>query len=403
MGATSTIATIFGVGILAYFGYKVLLPKLQQGFQMPEFPTIQFPQAQAAPTPTPVAQPATAPSQSTTRKPSSSSSSSPIVPTSQATSPNVPGTALTFTVVGDIDDNALAAQTAQNLCGGNPTVVLIIGDFAYHCNAQKWWTGSMKACNGKNVIGSVGNHDCGGKGFLELFPANGGKWTTFKRIGNIGFVGLNTGTCNAVCSNPSDEEHVVKQAQADPNVKFIVVHFHKPIFTANTAPDTPASFHTMLMKYPKVKMVFAGHNHTYKRYAPQGGIQYVTVGAGGHDKTSSTPVQKGPSSGTVGVAKCRVAADGSITCQYVANNGEVCDQWGLTAQGKHTGTGGVTPKTGPKSAEAAYAYQSFYSHLDPIDYPDKEERDNAYIMMMDRLIPQRKFNNKIYHYSAYQR
>ena len=29
----------------------------------------------------------------------------------------------------------------------------------------------MKACNGKNVLGSVGNHDCSGKGFLEIFPA----------------------------------------------------------------------------------------------------------------------------------------------------------------------------------------------------------------------------------------
>jgi hypothetical protein len=388
---------IFGVGLLAYFAGKIIVPKLNELSASNQLPALQFPSFGPAPAPTTTT---TAPQ--TTAAPSQQSSPILIPTTSEMTSPDVVNTQFTFNIVGDVDDNALAAATANNLCGGTtpPTLAIIVGDFAYHCDAQKWWTGSMKACNGKSVMGSVGNHDCSGKGYLELFPVNAGKWTTIKKIGNIAFVSLNTGYCSAQCSNPNTEEPTVKQAQDDPNVKFIVVHFHKPIFTANTAPDTPASFHTMLMKYPKVKMVFAGHNHTYKRYTIQGGIQYITVGAGGHDKSSSTPVTKGPSSGTVGVAKCRVAADGSITCQYVANNGEICDQWGLTAEGKHTGSAGVTPSTGPKSAEAAFAQTSFYSHLNPINYPTKEERDNAYLEMMDRRIPQRKFNNTIYHYST---
>lgn len=326
--------------------------------------------------------------------------------TSEMTNPNVVGTGFTFNVVGDVD---YYEGTGQNLCGQNPTIALIIGDFDYAkpCNPQKWWTTTMKACNGKNVMGSLGNHDCGGKGFLELFPANGGQWSAIKKIGNIAFVALNTGTCSAVCSNPSTEEKYVKQAQDDPSVKWIVVHFHKPVFTSGTAPDAPMGFHTMLTKYPKVKMVFAGHNHKYIRFVPIAGIQYITAGRGGHDASGNEPVTKGPSSNTVGVVKCRVGTDGGMSCQYVANNGTVCDSWGLTADGKHTGSGGVTPKQGIKAAEAAYAQSYFASREDLLSHyysTDKEDRDNAILdMLFERelqLHPRRKFNNTIYHYNT---
>ena len=398
MGALNDIISIFGIGILAYFGVKVILPGLNNlgNFQLPE---LSFPQAQAVPSMP------SAPSPSTPTSSGGSNKQPNLTPTTKdMTSPNVAGTAFTFNVVGDVD---YYDGTGQNLCGSNPTLVLIIGDFSYDTNGQKWWSTTMKACNGKNVMGSIGNHDGDGKNFIGLFPANGGKWTAMKKIGNIAFVSLNTGTCSAVCSNPSTEEPIVRQAQNDPSVKFIIVHFHKPVFTAGTSADAPMSFHTMLTKYPKVKMVFAGHNHTYKRYVPQNGIQYITAGRGGHDAAKgSSGGQKGASSSAVGVVKCRVGNDGAITCQYVANSGEVLDQWGLTAQGKHTGTGGVTPKQGSAAAESSNFAESFYSSYEPSYFNyDKETRDNAIIAMMDRyeaiMHPKRKYNNKIYHYSKY--
>ena len=200
------------------------------------------------------------------------------------TSPNVAGTAFTFNVVGDVDETP---ATATNLCGQNPTLAIFVGDFAYHCNAQKWWTGSMKACNGKDVMGSLGNHECGGKGFLELFPVNGGKWETIKKLGNIAIIAVNTGSCGAVCANPSSVEPLFQQAQNDPSVKFIIAHHHKSIFTTSITPDASPAYHTMYKKYPKVKMVFAGHNHYYARYKIIDGIQYITVGTGGHDLSDS--------------------------------------------------------------------------------------------------------------------
>lgn len=404
-----TIAGIFGIGILGLFTVRIIVPKLNELSSI-QPPSLQFPspsssapvqQQQYVPPPADTSSP---PSPPTT---SSKSSSKPIVtPTTEnMTSPNVAGTAFTFSVVGDID---YFDGTAQNLCGDNPTAVLIIGDFSYDTNAQKWWTTTMKPCNGrKNVFGSIGNHDGDGKNFLAIFPDNGGKWTYVKKVGNIAFVALNTGTCSSTCSNPSTEEWAVKQAQNDPSVKWIVVHFHKPIFTVGTAPDAPMSFHTMLQKYPKVKMVFAGHNHKYVRYEPQGGIQYITAGRGGHDASGKEPITKGSQSNTVGVVKCRVGADGAISCQYVANNGTVLDSWGLTAQGKHTGTGGAKPKQGTASGESAYALaQAYYatSGYDYDYYEDKEQRDNAILDMLFQreliLHPRRKFNNNIYHYSA---
>jgi hypothetical protein len=353
---TDVLTTIFGVGLVVV-GVSVIVPKLVNKQQIVNlFPT-----------------------------------------TAQATSPNVGGSAFTFNVVGDIDHTP---ATGTNLCGTPPTLAIIIGDFAYDCDAQKWWTVDMKACNGKNVIGSVGNHDCNGKGYIDLFPANGGKWEFTKKIGNIAFIAVNTGFCSAQCMDLKSEA-LFQQAQNDPSVKFIVAHFHKPVFTSGTAPDAPMSLHNMMKKYSKVKMAFAGHNHTYKRYIPIDGIQYITCGQGGHAGNNSPT--KGPSSGTIGVVKCRVAADGSITCQYVANaGGAILDTWGVSADGKHTGSGGVTPAQKPASSGYAHA-QSFYTAINPSDYKDKEEMDNAIIAMMDReelrRNPKRRYNNTIYHYS----
>ena len=406
MGILETLAIVAGAGVVMYYGYSIVLSKLNQQSQMAP-PQLIAPPSPLPPTPPMTPSPPTNTIQEPTNeeKPKQGKKEEPIVlPTnSEMTSPNVAGTQFTFNVVGDIDDNALAAATATNLCGDNPTVTLIIGDFAYHCNAQKWWTGSMKPCNGKqNVFGSVGNHDCNGKGFLELFPANGGKWEFTKKIGNIAFIAVNTGYCSARCMNVATSEPLFQQAQADPSVKFIVVHFHKPIFVSgNASADAPMELHNMMKKYSKVKMAFAGHNHKYVRYIPIEGIQYITAGRGGHDATGKEPIKKGNTSNNVGVVKCRVSQDGGMTCQYVANSGEVLDSWGLTAQGKHTGTGGATPKGGTAPSESGYveAYLATNNM-----YVDKEARDNAILDIMFqqelRLHPQRKFNNTIYHYST---
>lgn len=403
MGILETLAIAAGAGLVMYYSYGIILSKLNQQ-QVPPLAPFTPPPAQ-----TPVSTP-NSPSTNTIteptkekEKPISKPKSEPIVlpTTSEMTSPDVAGTSFTFNVVGDID---YFEGTGQNLCGDNPTVALIIGDFDYGkpCNPQKWWTTTMKPCNGKKNLGSVGNHDCNGKGFLELFPLNGGKWEFTYKVGNIAFIAVNTGFCSARCMNPSTSEPLFKQAQADPSVKFIVAHFHKPIFTTGTAPDAPMELHHMMKKYPKVKMAFAGHNHSYRRFAPIEGIQYITAGAGGHDKTKGSPVTKGPSSGSVGVVKCRVDSNGGMSCQYVANSGEVLDSWGLTAEGRHTGTGGISPKGGSTPSESGYA-RAFFAQLDSMEYPDKETRDNAFLHMMDtlnaRLYPQRQFNNVIYHYS----
>ena len=166
----------------------------------------------------------------------------------------------------------------------------------------------------------------------------------------------------------------------------------------------------MMKKYSKVKMAFAGHNHKYVRYIPIDGIQYITAGRGGHDASGKEAITKGASSNTVGVVKCRVATDGSMSCQYVANSGEILDTWGLTAAGKHTGSGGVTPKGGSAPSESS-GYVSSYLGTNAVYYDgdnaDKEERDNAILDLMFqqdlRLHPRRKLNNSIYHYSSRRR
>jgi len=411
---------ILGLGALLGVGYYVI----QIASKSPLSNPLAVP-----PLPTPsVVPPSPSPSPPVSNKPKSSNGSKKqptpepeadipkepeiLTPTnSEMTSPNVAGTAFTFNVVGDVDETP---ATATNLCGTSPSLAIFVGDFAYHNNAQKWWTGSMKACNGKNVIGSLGNHDNGGTGFIDLWPLNGRKWEFIKKLGNIAIIAVNTGACkDTSCNNPSSVESLLQQAQNDPSVKFIVCHHHKTIFTTGVTPDAVPAYHTMYKKYPKIKMVFGGHNHYYARYIPLDGIQYITVGTGGHDLSDSNG-SPGPSSKSIGVAKCRVSSDGGITCQFVSNSGKVLDNWGLTAAGKHTGTGGIKPSKGPTVAQSGLAItQAYYSsylsqrQTDPYEEDRKEERDEYFNKLLQRrydiLNPRRQFNNTIYHYSKYAR
>ena len=148
MGA---LEAILGLGALIGVGYYVIQLANKTPISIPFLTPPAPPEVLTVPplpppaTP-PISNPTPPPSSTTTTKtkkpsnkqqekqqePESDAPQTPILtPTSsEMTSPNVIGTGFTFNVVGDLDDNALAAATATNLCGGNPTLVLIIGDFA---------------------------------------------------------------------------------------------------------------------------------------------------------------------------------------------------------------------------------------------------------------------------------
>jgi predicted phosphodiesterase len=219
------------------------------------------------------------------------------------------------------------------MAANNPEVVLILGDFSYKGEAQKWWSQNMDALNGLKVIGALGNHDKPNNDFLNLWPLNGGKWEFIYKVSNVAFVAFDTEK-----NNPSTIDPLLAQAQADPTVDHIIPFGHKTIFTPTPGnslkPDADRGYFDVFKKYDKIRMILGGHNHFYARMNAVSGTDfiYVTVGNGGANphqdsgESGSPPKQYVRSNGAL---HCDVNKE-TISCKMISNEGKIWDEFTIT-------------------------------------------------------------------------
>ena len=256
--------------------------------------------------------------------------------TTQQCVPNTPpppphtDTPFHFTAAGDFRDNT---NTDENMAANNPEIVLILGDFSYNGNAEKWWSENMDALKNLNVIGALGNHDEPNDDFLNLWPLNEGKWEFIKKIGNVAFVAFDTEN-----NDPSTVDPLLAQAQADPTVDHIIPFGHKTVFTPTPGnplkPDADRGYFDVFKKYDKIRMILGGHNHFYARMNAVSGTDfvYVTVGNGGANphqdsgESGSPPKQYVRSNGAL---HCDVNNE-TISCKMISNEGKVWDEFTIT-------------------------------------------------------------------------
>gem|GEM_PF-2555847 len=235
-----------------------------------------------------------------------------------------------FTAAGDFRDNT---NTDENMAANNPEIVLILGDFSYNGNAEKWWSENMDALKDLNVIGALGNHDEPNDDFLNLWPLNEGKWEFIYKVSNVAFVAFDTEN-----NDPSTVDPLLAQAQADPTVDHIIPFGHKTLFTPAPGnplkPDADKGYFDVFKKYDKIRMILGGHNHFYARMnaVPGTDFVYVTVGNGGANphqdsgESGSPPKQYVRSNGAL---HCDVNND-TISCKMISNEGKVWDEFTIT-------------------------------------------------------------------------
>lgn len=248
------------------------------------------------------------------------------------------GTGTTFHVVGDVD---CTPATAQNMAKGNPDLAINVGDFAYKCaDPEEWWKNSLKAWSGPlgdRTIAVIGNHDVGEDSeYLSIFgPNQGNKWQYIKKFGHgVAFLG-----CNTEDVDMDELEGLLTKAQNDKSIKMIITLMHKTCFLPSKKPlkpDASKEFHNLFKRFKKVRMGFWGHNRFYARLQPIDGIQYVTVGNGGHGGNSKTSGRT-TLTGAHGVLKCSVRAGPIIDCKEVLNNGTVIDSFTVSMSQLPTG------------------------------------------------------------------
>src|SRR5215207_6666857 len=180
-----------------------------------------------------------------------------------------------FAAAGDWGCNSNTGKNVKSIISKEPELVLGLGDYSYEADADCWLQ-SISPVNDKMKI-TIGNHDSDEEEgpeitvqLLDHFKLNK-QYYSFNK-GNVFFLIMST---QDSYSKNSQQFNFVKQelekVSNDPNIDWIVVYYHKPMYASSTKHEGLTSFrdiyHPLFDQY-KVDLVLAGHNHNYQRTFP---------------------------------------------------------------------------------------------------------------------------------------
>ena len=197
-----------------------------------------------------------------------------------------------FAVFGDSGDGGVGQAAVRDRLQSLPAdLILHTGDVAYETGTldqfeQRFFRVYQRMLESVPIFPIAGNHEhysTGAGPFLEVFdlPENGSEfgreyWYSFD-FGDVHFVGLDTEQLGA------EQEAWLDRDLSQSHRRWTVVYFHRPPFSAGyhgNAADVEQAFVPILQSHG-VPIVFAGHEHSYERTRPIGGVTYVITGGGG--------------------------------------------------------------------------------------------------------------------------
>jgi hypothetical protein len=197
-----------------------------------------------------------------------------------------------FAAVGDWSCNSMASQTINQIVQKQPEIVLALGDLSYTKSA-KCWLDEIQPINDITRI-TIGNHDSEEeessaleKEYLSHFNLARPFYSFDYQ--NVHFLMLST-QLKAVKGDEQYNfaESDLKQATSNPNTDWIIVAFHKPLYTSPSMHPAEIDFrnvyHPLFDQY-NVDLVLQAHNHNYQRSYP---LSYNQNG----DQPSITDINK---------------------------------------------------------------------------------------------------------------
>lgn len=269
----------------------------------------------------------------------------PAIPTSSSSKQANQSNNFSFGTAGDWGSNSDTAATASNIASHQNQIVIGLGDFCYCGSPDSWWNGPLAPINHLMFRGAQGNHDADNSGsseYLRLFGQN--NWTSSFNYKNVHFVPIDTESNPDAAALDKD----LATAKQDPNIKWIVAFYHKPIYTSptNHEPDEAGIKNIVVPLFDKyhVDLVLQAHNHNYQRsyplkadmvtetrpdsvyQSPKGSI-YMVVGTGGQDfypLNGQAPYIQNQFTGIPGFLKVDVS-DTSLKGTFFANDGTIKD------------------------------------------------------------------------------
>ena len=187
-----------------------------------------------------------------------------------------------FGAAGDWGDNSNSRDAARNMADHGVGLAILLGDLSYGSSSSEinsWWEKDIAPLHGISVA-ALGNHDDispammnqyhGLFGLAEKDPNN--DWIYSFNYKNIHFLAMNTQASESQGSRQYDfAKDDLATAASNPDIKWIVVFFHKPMYTSRSEHepegDLQDNFHPLFDRYG-VDLVLYGHNHNYQRTFP---------------------------------------------------------------------------------------------------------------------------------------
>jgi predicted phosphodiesterase len=196
---------------------------------------------------------------------------------SSFTSSFLPTTDFNFAAVGDwgcTDDTSFTVKQIQNK---DPELVLALGDLSYEKTAN-CWLNETSSINNKLKI-AMGNHDYddrkGDPTLLQVqYTDHFGLSNTYYSFDyhNVHFIAIDSELPYSINSPQySFVRNDLKSTSQNPNIRWIIVYFHHPMYTSPTKHPSDIllrdTYHPLFDQYG-VDLVLQGHNHNYQRSYP---------------------------------------------------------------------------------------------------------------------------------------
>ena len=276
-----------------------------------------------------------------------------------------------FVAVGDWGCTPNTVNTVTNTQSRDPELVISLGDFSYEETGDCWFQ-IVDPIDEKMKI-TIGNHDDMTPSMLNQYMNHFNLTKQFYSFNyrNIHFTAMS----NEVLWTPGSEQHNfvtndLSTAAADPNIDWIIVFTHKPVYKSpnfvRSQIDFRDVYHPLFDRYG-VDLVLQGHDHNYQRTYPlrynslnssypiltsseignysktttAGGQIYALVGTGGvnlhNDIFDQAPYVAVQQASAYGILNIDIINNGqTLVGTFYANDGYVDDRFVIDKAGLET-------------------------------------------------------------------
>jgi hypothetical protein len=333
----------------------------------------------------------------------------------QTTTTTIPN--FNIAAVGDWGCNSNTDKTVNSIKTQSPDLILGLGDYSYESSADCWLdtidpiynTDAGSTDNHMQI--AIGNHENSESEDLSTYLQ---KLTLTRQFGqvysfnfhNVHFLSMAT---EISYSTGSSQNVFVKNdlaaAAANPNIDWIIVYFHKPMYSSPSSCSSCSGesslrdiYHPIFDQYG-VDLVLEGHTHDYQRsfpikfnsnsksnptitdtnrnnYIDPAGEIHAIVGTGGvnfHSLSSQKSFIAFQQSNRFGYLNIDIQNNGTnLIGKFISNEGgAILDQFSISKSG---GGGGTTQP--PPSSTGGYHYEPFLEVNDLNDVvtiPDEQK------------------------------